>query len=72
MPTNRTRRRRPRHDVWMPDWARRLLAGDVPGPSDPAEAEFFGWAFMADVMPGLPAADSREGRALWLETSRAN
>ncbi len=72
MPTNRTRRLRQRLDVQMPGWARLLLAGEVPKPGGPDEAGFFGWAFMNDAVPGLPAADSREGAKLWLESARAD
>jgi hypothetical protein len=51
----------------MPAWAARLLAGEVPGPDSPDAAEFFGWAFCGDRVPGLPPADTTEGYRLWID-----
>lgn len=64
MPTNRTRRRRPRLDVRIPDWAARLLAGERPDRRDPeVETGAFSW-LIGDVIPGLPPYESAEARRL--------
>jgi hypothetical protein len=42
----------------MPEWATRLLeTGEQPAPDSPDADQFFGWAFLNEVVVGLPPAD---------------
>ncbi len=65
MPTKRSRRTRNRVED-MPDWAYRLREhGDVPSRGTPGHSAYVGWKFFGELVPGLPDADSKEGRALF-------
>jgi hypothetical protein len=48
----------------VPDWALRLLEGHLPERGSPADHEYFAWWAFGDRIPGLPDADSPEGRAI--------
>ena len=51
----------------MPDWARRLLAGERPARDTDDDHALFGWLFLGDLVPGLPDPMSAEGYALWVD-----
>ena len=72
MPTNRTRRRRPRLETKPPGWALRLLKGECPERDSEDGHTYFGWLYFDDPVPGLPPADSAEGRALWYRATNAD
>ena len=49
-----------------PAWAVRLLNENVaPREGEDGSDGWFGWLFCAGPVPGLPDADSDEGRRLW-------
>jgi hypothetical protein len=65
VPTNRTRRLRVRHEVHPPAWASHLLeTGEEPDRASKDSSEFFGWRFLGEHVPGLPAAESQAGQKL--------
>jgi hypothetical protein len=72
MPTNRTRRRRPRLETQTPEWAQRLLAGERPERDSEGDIGFFWWSLGGDDVPGLPAAESAAGRRLLARLAQRN
>jgi hypothetical protein len=51
--------------VHPPDWAQRLvLFGELPERDSEADQAYFGWYFLGEHVPGLPSADTEEGRKL--------
>jgi hypothetical protein len=50
----------------MPAWAVRLVnEGIAPREGEDGSAEWFGWLYCGDAVPGLPSSDSPEGQRLW-------
>jgi hypothetical protein len=45
--------------------AERLLAGELPERDGDGWDGWLGWLYLADEVPGLPAAMSAEGRRRW-------
>jgi hypothetical protein len=71
MPTKRTLRSRNRKPD-VPLWARELLEhGRIPARGTSGFYGFAGWRFFGEAIPGLPAADSAEGRAI-IERTKVN
>jgi len=65
MPTKRLLRKRHRRDHEVPAWARHLLETGERPPRDTEDSDaFIGWRFFGDSVPGLPDADTPEGRDL--------
>ena len=66
MPTKRRKLPPARINQPTPAWAQRLVnEGVLPQEGEPGFDQYFGWAFMAEPVPGLPLSDSPEGSALW-------
>lgn len=71
MPTKRVRRLRRRRDHDVPRWARRLLeTGQRPERESEDFDAFVGWLYFHEPVPGLPDADTTEGRRLALGRCR--
>lgn len=53
-----------RRDTRMPEWAQRLLEGELPAGETPERGEFIRWRYFDDAVVGLPSSQSDEGMAL--------
>jgi hypothetical protein len=52
------------------EWVEQFKAGTRPEYGTPEHDEFVGWTYFAEPVPGLPPAESDEGRALWWASCR--
>jgi hypothetical protein len=60
------KRRVPKHRrETQPEWAQRLLVGEMPDRDSDCWHGFLGWLYFGESVSGLPDPMSREGRALW-------
>jgi hypothetical protein len=67
------KRRLPKHrrKFEVPAWAKRLKAGVRPAPGTDDCDAYAEWLYFEGEVPGLPPADSPEGRRLSGESSHA-